>query len=141
VFFSPDRGERWQIFDAPFASNASSGIFGVRFWEAKKGAIVGGDYKAEKANVQNIAFTTDGGQTWQITPSAQPDGLKESIWRFAEGEGLVLGPSGSSITKDGATTWQTLESTPPSLHALSCAGRTCYAVGAKGTVAKIVVRK
>lgn len=141
IFFSGDRGAHWQVYDTPLVANASSGIFGVRFWEAQKGVIVGGDYKAEKAFSENIAFTTDGGKTWQKASPALPDGLKESIWRFGGGKGLVVGPSGSSISKDGGHTWQIIENTPPGLHALSCAGRTCYAVGAKGVVGKIVVDK
>jgi hypothetical protein len=74
VFHSPDRGQTWQVFDAPIVQGPdSAGIFSIAFRDPLHGVIAGGDYKRPKADGPNLAFTSDGGKTWtlsDITPQA-----------------------------------------------------------------------
>ena len=74
VFHSPDLGRTWQVFDTPITHGPdSAGIFSVAFRDSTHGVIVGGDYKHPDQDGDNLAFTSDGGQTWtlpQIHPQA-----------------------------------------------------------------------
>ncbi len=68
VFHSPDRGESWQVFETPIMHGAdSTGIFSIAFRDALNGAIAGGDYKHPEKDGPNLAFTNDGGKTWNLS--------------------------------------------------------------------------
>lgn len=68
VFHSADRGQTWQVFDAPIVHGPdSAGIFSIAFRDAMHGVIAGGDYKRPNADGPNLAFTSDGGKTWTLS--------------------------------------------------------------------------
>jgi photosystem II stability/assembly factor-like uncharacterized protein len=74
VFHSPDRGRTWQVIDTPIVHGPdSAGIFSIAFRDTMHGIIAGGDYKHPNDNVPNLAFTDDGGKTWNLhrVPDAQ----------------------------------------------------------------------
>ncbi len=137
VFYSSDRGQTWQVADTPMKANASSGIFGLRFWDAQNGIAVGGDYKAEKEAFENVIVTQNGGKTWQKTTPTNPAGLKEAVVKLKNGHLIAVGPAGSCISKDNAQTWQPLTGASAGLHALTAAGNTCWAIGAKGQIVRL----
>jgi photosystem II stability/assembly factor-like uncharacterized protein len=69
VFHSPDRGQTWQVADTPILHGPdSAGIFSIAFRDATHGVIAGGDYKHPDRDGPNLAFTTDGGKTWTLSP-------------------------------------------------------------------------
>jgi photosystem II stability/assembly factor-like uncharacterized protein len=69
VFHSPDRGQTWQVVNTPVAHGAdSTGIFSIAFRDSLHGVIAGGDYKHPDQDGPNLAFTSDGGKTWQLSP-------------------------------------------------------------------------
>lgn len=68
VFHSPDRGRTWEVFDTPIVHGQdSTGIFSIAFRDAQNGVIAGGDYKRPNDDGPNLAFTHDGGKTWELT--------------------------------------------------------------------------
>ena len=68
VFHSPDRGKTWQVFDTPIIHGPdSAGIFSIAFRDPLHGVIAGGDYKHPDQDGPNLAFTSDGGQTWTLS--------------------------------------------------------------------------
>ena len=68
VFHSPDGGDTWQVFDTPVNHGPdSAGIFSIAFRNALDGVIAGGDYKHPDRDGPNLAFTHDGGKTWEPT--------------------------------------------------------------------------
>lgn len=72
VFHSADRGQSWEVFDAPILHGPdSAGIFSIAFRDAAHGVIAGGDYKRPKEDGPNLAFTEDGGKTWTL-PELHP---------------------------------------------------------------------
>lgn len=137
VFYSSDRGKTWQIADTPMKANASSGIFGMHFWDASHGIAVGGDYKADKAAFENVIVTQDGGKTWNKKTSTNPAGLKEAIVKLKNGDLVAVGPAGSCLSKDEGETWQPLTGALAGLHALTAVGNTCWAIGAKGQIVRL----
>lgn len=136
VFYSSDRGQSWKVTDTPMKANASSGIFGLRFWDANHGIAVGGDYKADKEAFENIIVTQDGGKTWKKTTSTNPAGLKEAVVKLKNGTLVAVGPAGSCLSKDDGQTWQPLTGASAGLHALTAVGNTCWAIGSKGQIVR-----
>ena len=68
VFHSSDRGQTWQVFDTPILHGPdSAGIFSITFRDLLHGVIAGGDYKRPKDDGPDLAFTSDGGQTWTLS--------------------------------------------------------------------------
>ncbi|MCB9282233.1 MAG: oxidoreductase [Lewinellaceae bacterium] len=134
VFISNDEGKSWKVYSTPFEQGTTSGIFGLYFVNKRTGFAVGGDYVNDKADYPNIARTADGGKTWQFTQTAQPHGLKESIWQVGKKRYLAVGTSGSSLSSDGGKTWQPAGDAP--YHVIQCVGKTCLAIGANGQLAK-----
>jgi photosystem II stability/assembly factor-like uncharacterized protein len=68
VFHSEDGGATWAVFDTPVGHGPeSAGIFSIAFRDAKDGVIAGGDYKHPNDDGPNLAFTHDGGKTWDLS--------------------------------------------------------------------------
>ena len=68
VFHSSDRGQTWRVFDTPILHGPdSAGIFSIAFRDPLHGVIAGGNYKRPKDDGPDLAFTTDGGQTWTLS--------------------------------------------------------------------------
>jgi len=68
VFHSPDRGRTWEVFDTPIQHGRdSTGIFSIAFRNSLEGVIAGGDFKHPLDDGPNLAFTHDGGRTWELS--------------------------------------------------------------------------
>ncbi len=133
VFVSADRGERWEAIDTPMPGGATAGIFGLRFWDARHGMGVGGDFKREREASDNVMVTSDAGRTWRKAASTEPAGLKEAVIRLPDTALLAVGPSGTGISRDSGRSWRQVDAL--ALHAASCAKDQCWAVG-NGLIAK-----
>ena len=67
VFHSSDGGTHWEVVDTPIVHGPeSAGIFSIAFRNERDGVIAGGDYKQPNADGPNLAFTHDGGKSWQL---------------------------------------------------------------------------
>ncbi|MBS1851253.1 MAG: hypothetical protein JST79_10100 [Acidobacteria bacterium] len=107
VWHSPDWGSTWQSAETPLAHGQdSSGIFSIAFEDEGHGVIAGGDYKNPEQGGTNLAFTQDGGKTWQVA-EATPQ------WYFSA-VSFSPGKSGAGLLAVGSTragflrgkTWQ-----------------------------------
>ncbi len=134
VFFTPDKGETWQVYKTPFQQGQTSGIFGLHFWNENQGIAVGGDYKNDKSKTENVAITHDAGKTWEFLASAQPDGLKEAGFMLPNNNLLLVGTSGTSLLDEDGTAWKAIDT--ESFHTISCFKDACWAIGGKGNLAK-----
>lgn len=138
VFRSTDRGRTWAVSVTPLPAGEATGLFGMQFFSAKAGMVVGGNYKQEQQPGANAAITRNGGQTWQLVSPTNPPGLKEGIALLPGDRLLTVGPSGTSLSADLGQTWQALGT--DGYHAVTCTKGTCFAVGATGKVGKQVFR-
>ena len=140
VFRSTNRGETWTVVSTPFVNGESAGIFSLAFREAQNGIAIGGDYRKTDAGENNLARTTDGGQTWTLVKSHSVE--YRSCVQYIPGTlALVsVGPSGSDISVDDGLTWTKLDTL--GYHTLSFAPGTKvgWAAGADGRIAKFDVR-
>jgi photosystem II stability/assembly factor-like uncharacterized protein len=137
VFHSANRGQTWTVVTSPLLSGAAAqGIFSVAFHDPKNGVITGGDYEHPTNQLQNFAYTHDGGAHW-TSAKIQPGGYRSAIaFPGTSKEVLIaVGLTGSDYSTDGGNTWLPLD--PAEYNALSFAGpRAGWAVGAKGRIAK-----
>jgi photosystem II stability/assembly factor-like uncharacterized protein len=134
IFFTPDKGETWQVYQTPFKQGTTSGIFGLHFWNENQGIAVGGDYKNDKEKTNNVAITHDAGKTWEFLEAASPDGLKESGCMLPNNNLLLVGTSGTSLLSDEIDAWKAIDN--ESFHAISCFKDACWTIGGKGNIAK-----
>lgn len=135
VFHSTDRGKTWTVAETPIASgNASSGIFSIVL-DAKLLIAVGGDYKDPKRPDRVAAYSQDDGKTWQLA-AQQPGGYRSAVVRLY-GAMLAVGPTGEDISHDLGAHWKHTDSLD--LNAAFVLDiYNGWAVGAKGTIARLV---
>lgn len=98
-----------EIFETPFIQGTSSqGIYSIDFYDKNFGIAVGGDYTKQADNVNNIATTNDGGQTWQIQASGQNAGYMTCVKFRPKTQGkeiVAVGDQHISFSSDYGKTW------------------------------------
>jgi len=134
MFHSADRGKTWRVTDIPVAKgNASSGAFSVAV-EGKTIVIAGGDYRDPQKGAGSVAYSTDGGLTWN-RPEVRPNGFRSAVASVEGPRFVTVGTSGSEFSDDNGAHWKHAGSL--SLNAVDVRGVSgIWAVGANGTVAK-----
>jgi photosystem II stability/assembly factor-like uncharacterized protein len=112
VFYSPNKGETWEVFDTPLEQGkATTGAYALDFYDARQGVMIGGDYTAPEENRANKARTTDGGRTWELFSVGKDPGYKSSIRYVPGSEGremLAVGFTGISYSSNAGETWKEL---------------------------------
>ncbi|TVZ27718.1 sortilin (neurotensin receptor 3) [Gillisia sp. Hel_I_86] len=114
VFFSPDKGETWEVFDTPIIQGTpTQGGYSLDFHDENQGFIIGGDYTNPDENQANKAITKDGGKTWKLLAVGQEPGYKSSV-RYVPGKNghelIAVGFTGISYSKDAGKSWNNLSS-------------------------------
>jgi photosystem II stability/assembly factor-like uncharacterized protein len=134
VFRSADRGKSWSVAETPIVhGNESSGIFSIAFRDVLHGVIAGGDYKQPAQEGPNLAFTDDGGRTWQLSKASPQASFSAVAFDGASGRVLAVGPVLTLAVENGSGR----KISDLSLNALSVSKTAqAVAVGPKGTVAR-----
>src|SRR3984957_3606610 len=139
VFHSADRGKTWSAVETPIASgSASSGIFSISSTTYAVN-VVGGDYKDPKRAYRVAASSKDQGKTWQLA-AQQPAGYRSAVVSIDGATLAALGPSGEDISGDFGEHWRHMDSLDLNA-AFVLDDRNGWAVGAKGTIARLINRK
>ena len=144
IFRSSDSGRTWSAVDTPLAAGTpSAGVFSVAFRDAKQGIAVGGDYTKPNDTAGTLAFTRDGGASWQSLAGPGLNGFRSAV-AFAlppggPGYWIAVGTNGSDVSHDSGRSW---ESVPVGgLNAVAIASNgSAWAVGAHGVIAKMPAR-
>ena len=93
VFHSADRGQTWTVVDTPLVHGPdSAGVFSIAFRDALHGIVVGGDYKHPSDDVPNLAFTSDGGKTWNLERVAAARGFLSAVAYVDPQRWVLVGP-------------------------------------------------
>jgi photosystem II stability/assembly factor-like uncharacterized protein len=139
VFHSPDLGKTWSAVDTPIASGrASSGIFSVSSTTYAVN-VVGGDYKDPNRPYRVAAYSQDQGKTWCLA-AQQPGGYRSAVVSIDGATLAALGPSGEDVSDDFGVHWKHMDALD--LNAgFVLNDQNGWAVGAKGTIARLVNRK
>lgn len=112
VFYSPDKGKSWEVYETPIVQGeATQGAYSLDFYDEQQGILIGGDYTAPQENAANKAITLDGGKTWQLIGEGEDPGYKSSI-RYIPGGGgneiVAVGSTGISYSSDAGKSWKEL---------------------------------
>jgi photosystem II stability/assembly factor-like uncharacterized protein len=112
VFYSPDKGKNWEVFESPLVQGESTkGAYSLDFYDELNGVMIGGDYTAPEGNTGNKAISLDGGKTWSLISDGQGPGYKSSI-RYVPGgkakEMVAVGFTGISYSADKGQSWKEL---------------------------------
>jgi photosystem II stability/assembly factor-like uncharacterized protein len=136
VLRTSDGGRSWKVSETPVKSGPSSGIFSICFRDALHGVIVGGDYQKENEATDNLAITSDGGQTWK--PVAGLTGFR-SVVAYVPGARMLvaIGPAGGDYSVDDGHTWTPI--TGPGFDTFSFARheKIGWAAGARGAIGRL----
>ena len=137
VLWSTNRGRGWEVATTPLPAGPSTGIFSIAFRDANNGVIVGGDYQAEGAAVDNVAVTHDGGRTWSLPLGPGLSGFRSAVALVPEtptATWMAIGPSGADYSINDGASWMAGEA--GGAHAISFAkvGTAAWAVGDDGKI-------
>jgi photosystem II stability/assembly factor-like uncharacterized protein len=141
VLRSSDGGQTWKAAATPLPAGPSSGIFSVAFRDVVHGVIVGGDYKNEAGAVDNVAVSSDGGETWTLAKGLS--GFRSVVAYEPRKDSRTLvavGPSGADLSMDDGRTWRPIEPAPGGgFHTFSFApgGKVGWGAGEKGRIARL----
>ncbi|WP_089733394.1 WD40/YVTN/BNR-like repeat-containing protein [Chryseobacterium jejuense] len=104
------KSEKLEVFKTPFIQGESSqGMYSIDFSDDQFGVAVGGDYTKQDANINNIATTHDGGETWQIQASGQNAGYMTCVKIKPGSKGkemIAVGDQHISYSSDFGKTWK-----------------------------------
>ena len=139
VFRSNNRGLSWLVSETPIVKGtAGSGIFSIAMQDKTRGAIVGGNYEKPNDITNNLAFTSNGGKSWNLTKGL--NGYRSGVVFVDKKTIVAVGSSGSDISFDGGKTWKNLDK--ENYNAVQAKGKNAvWAVGAGGLVAKFLSDK
>lgn len=133
VFHSKDRGQKWEVCEAPIvAGDESAGIFSIAFRDEKHGMIVGGDFRKPNEFGATAATTSDGGKTWNALDKKLP--FRSGV-AWAKDRWVVVGTTGSDLSVDEGATWKLLDRENYNSVGFTRDGAG-WAVGPKGRIAK-----
>ncbi len=138
VFSSANHGNLWMIADTPIVKGtAGSGIFSIAMFDANRGVIVGGNYEKPDEINNNLAFTTDGGKTWNLSKGL--NGYRSGVAYIDKKTIIAVGASGSDLSIDGGKSWKNLDK--ENYNSVQSKGKKAiWAVGANGLVAKFLLK-
>ena len=136
VIRTSDGGRSWKVFETPVKSGPSSGIFSISFRDASHGVIVGGDYQKENEAVDNLAITSDGGQTWKLVKGLT--GFRSVVAYVPGTKTLVaVGPAGGDYSVNDGHTWTPI--TGPGFDTFSFARseKVGWGAGVRGAIGRL----
>jgi photosystem II stability/assembly factor-like uncharacterized protein len=143
VFYSPDKGKTWEVFNTPILQGEESqGIYSIDFYDENNGIIFGGDYSKPDENIANKAVTNNGGKTWKLVANGEDPGYRSCVQYVPNGnakEIVAVGFKGITYSNDGGHTWKQLSE--KSFYTIKFLDEfTAYAAGKNG-VAKLVFKE
>ena len=139
VFYSPDKGYSWDVFDTPIIQGTNTtGMYSIDFYNDKIGFAVGGDYTKPNNSIDNKIHTIDGGKTWTSISSGQNPGYRSCVQYFPKGKAkklISVGFKGIDYSKDGGETWTHLSD--EGFYTIRFLNKTTAYAAGKGRVSKI----
>ncbi len=141
VFFSPNQGDTWSVFETPMVSGKpSTGSFSIAFKDELNGLVVGGDYQIDSAAISNVALSNDGGKSWNSIEKPETVPFKSCVAYLNNDAVLAIGTSGVSWSSDSGKSWTTIDVT--SFHTMDFDKKSGvgWMAGGNGAIAKFIVK-
>ncbi len=143
IFYSPDRGGSWEVFNTPATvSSDSQGIFSLAFFDSDLGFAIGGDYADAAIRTGNKLITRDGGRTWSLVAEGELPGYKSCV-RFVPGSGgedlVAVGYTGIVYSTDQGRSWRELSG--ESFYTIRFVNDSVAYAGGRGRLARLDFRR
>ncbi len=140
ILATTDGGDSWSSHDVPNPpGNPVSGVVTVDFRDPFRGILGGGDVVASDVAQNNVARSTDGGQTWTQATSTPFTGAVYGL-SYVPGKRqtvVATGPGGAAWSPDEGDTWSLLPGVS-NFWAVAFAGRDAgWLVGGEGRILKL----
>ena len=133
----------WKVYETPFIQGTSSqGIYSIDFYDEKFGIAVGGDYTKQSENVDNIATTNDGGETWQIQASGKNGGYKTCVKIRPKSKGkdiIAVGDQNIEFSSDYGKTWTKI-SDEKGLYVCEWVDKNTLVFAGKNRIVKVIMK-
>jgi len=128
-------GFMWLPSETPIVRGTQgSGIFSIAMSDRSNGVIVGGNYEKPDDAKDNLAFTNDGGKTWNLGTGLS--GYRSAVTYIDKRTIIAVGTNGTDLSSDGGKTWTKIGS--EDLNSVAAKGKgAVWAVGPKGGVYKM----
>jgi len=141
VIATTDGGDTWTSYSTPIVQGTpASGGFSIDFRTPHNGIVAGGDLERADQILDNVARTSDGGQTWELATSTPFPGAVYglSYVNRAGLEGVVAtGPAGAAWSPDEGDTWNLLPGVTNYWAVAFANHNSGWLVGTEGRILKI----
>ena len=138
VFYSPDKGKTWSVHQTGMASGSQgAGIFSIEMKDGKNGICVGGDYLDPEKDKGNVAFTEDGGKTWNLVKNDPPVFHKACVRYLGNDMYLAVGRTGVEWSGNNGRTWEKLSENSYYTFDYDRHSGVGYIAGAEGKIFKL----
>ncbi|TDG37056.1 oxidoreductase [Pedobacter changchengzhani] len=139
IYYSADFGLNWKIFKCPiWQGEETTGAFSIDFLDAKNGVVVGGNYKADQDNRNNILLTKDGGKSWQ-QPISPVLGFRSCVIYVNKDTLIATGTSGTDLSSDGGKNWKSISKKSFNVVQKSKSARRILLAGDGGAIYELVL--
>ncbi|MEZ4802456.1 MAG: oxidoreductase [Gelidibacter sp.] len=112
IYYSPDKGNSWQVFDTPIIKEKDTeGIYSIDFYDQLNGFAIGGDYTKPEITNANKIRTEDGGKTWKIIANGKEPGYRSCVQYVPNSDAnslIAIGFKGIDYSIDKGTNWKHL---------------------------------
>ena len=140
VLISTDYCRSWTSNAVLVQSSKNAGIFCVHFATDKDGVVMGGDPANPNSTDRIYTVTSDAGKTWGVpSPAQPPSGFRNSVAQYVDANEIKLvavGPNGTDLSTDLGNKWRKVSDKGFNIVNFSESGKTGWAVGDLGTLAK-----
>ncbi len=140
VLTSKDRGESWSVVETPVVhGTASSGLASVSFLDENQGVVAGGEIAKPDSSADAIAYTEDGGVTWEAAGRTTYTGAVYGISYVPNQPTPTLvaaGPKGLDYSQDNGQTWNSISTENYWSVAFAPSGKG-WATGTEGKILRI----
>jgi photosystem II stability/assembly factor-like uncharacterized protein len=147
ILSTTNGGNTWHAYQTPIVQGtATSGVISVDFRDALHGILGGGELLEPNDFSNNVARSSDGGKTWQLTtPTPFPGAVYGLSYagnasrREASSSRTVVatGPSGTGWSPDEGDTWNLLPGLVNYWAVAFADAHTGWLVGTEGRIVKI----
>jgi len=139
VYYSKNRGGRWEKIETPMQQGApSKGIYSLCIIDNRNLVAVGGDYENPDDNDRNVVLSHDDGLTWVTNTGTKPTGYRSGVTYFPRFHWVIaVGPNGSDYSTDGGENWERFSDEGFNALKLSKSGGSVWAAGSNGKIGRL----
>lgn len=142
VFYTPDKGKNWQVFNTPIIQGKStSGIYSIAFYNENQGIICGGDYTNKFGNYANKAVTFDGGKTWKVVAENTEPNYISCVQYIPNTQGkelMAVSTNGIFYSFNSGETWKKLNN--KGFYSIRFVSKNLAWLSGNNIIAKMVIK-